>query len=60
MEVGTNFSFKEIGVDNELLMFQICYICDKLNLDLISADDKKYIYSVINTITFDTILEKTN
>ena len=48
MNVGTIFSFKELGISSKLLMNEICGICDELNLKLISSQNKEHDWRTIN------------
>ena len=41
MEVGTRFSFKEIGISSKILINKIQLICEKLNLQLIFNENNK-------------------
>ena len=48
MEIGTKFSFKELGVNSKMLMEQICDVCAKLNLRLMSSKNKEHSWSTVN------------
>lgn len=48
MEEKTEFSFKEININTKELMDKICTICDKINLQLVSAKNKNHGLKIIN------------
>ena len=55
MEVNTKFSFKELDVSSKTLMNKICMICGKLNLQLVSFENKEH---SLATVTENGSFEK--
>ena len=48
MEKGTKFSFEEIGISSKILMNKICSVCSKLDLILLSSENKEHNWSTVN------------
>lgn len=49
MEKNAKFSFKELGIKNEIVMNKICSICDKIKLYLVSTNNKEHNWATVNT-----------
>lgn len=54
---NTKFSFKDFGVDDTTLMYKVCKICDKVNIQLILANGKE-LPAIFCDV--DELLEKIN
>jgi len=48
MEVNNKFFFKDLGIDDEYDRQKICTICEKLNLELVSSNDKEDLFENLN------------
>lgn len=48
MKSGTRFSFAELGINDDLLIDNICKICDEIKLRLVMSDNKENNRFIIN------------
>lgn len=48
MEEGTKFSFEKIGISSKMLMNKICSVCRKIDLILVSFQNKEHNWSTVN------------